>query len=66
MRLYKRLLPALTACAALLSGPAIAHPGHQHEPGVLPAIAHAVTGWEQLLILLAAGLVAGYLVLRQR
>lgn len=39
----------------LLSASTSAHPGHEHAPGVLATLNHAVTGWDQLLILLLIG-----------
>ena len=66
MHFFKRLLVMLTACSPFVAGVALAHPGHEHEPGVLAGILHAVIGWDQLVILLLIGALFGYLLLRQR
>jgi hydrogenase/urease accessory protein HupE len=66
MHLFKRLFLTLTAFSLLVSGTALAHPGHQHEPGILAGIAHSMIGWDQLVILIAGGILIGYLLLRQR
>lgn len=55
MKLPNWISPALVVPGLLLSANAPAHPGHQHEPGLLAAIYHAVIGWDQLLILLLVG-----------
>jgi len=46
---------ALALPGLLLSASASAHPGHEHAPGLLATLNHAVTGWDQLLILLLIG-----------
>ncbi|MGD8937062.1 MAG: HupE/UreJ family protein [Thiogranum sp.] len=66
MHLFKRLLLTLTASTSLVSGIALAHPGHQHQPGILAGIAHSIIGWDQLVVLVAGGILVGYLLLRQR
>ncbi|MGW8310158.1 MAG: HupE/UreJ family protein [Thiogranum sp.] len=66
MHWFKRLLPTLITFSPFVSGVALAHPGHQHEAGVLAGVAHSIIGWDQLVILVAGGILVGYLLLRQR
>ena len=53
-------LPLLGA-ALLLPEQLAAHPGHAHTAGLLESVQHAIIGWDQLSLLLLAG-VAGLLV----
>jgi hydrogenase/urease accessory protein HupE len=45
---------------------ALAHPGHEHAPGVLNAVYHAAIGWDQLLILFVVAAVVVHYLLRER
>ncbi len=64
MQLRNRSRFALLTPGLLLSTNALAHPGHQHAPGVLAGLNHAVTGWDQLAILLLVGGVLVHYLLR--
>ncbi len=44
----------------------LAHPGHQHVPGVLNHVNHAINGWDQLLILFVVAAVIVHFLLRAR
>jgi hydrogenase/urease accessory protein HupE len=57
---------ALAAVALLTSASALAHPGHEHAPGLLAALNHAVIGWDQLVILLVVGGALAHFLIRNR
>ena len=56
----------LAGLSILFSYGALAHPGHEHAPGVLATLNHAVIGWDQLVILLVVGAVIAHLLVRNR
>ncbi|MET0136946.1 MAG: HupE/UreJ family protein [Sphingobium sp.] len=57
MRAVHRILIA-GICAATLSAPALAHPGHQ-ESGLVAGLLHPLTGMDHLAAMLMVGLWAG-------
>ena len=64
MKVLTHLLVSLAVCGLLTPMSALAHPGHQHTPGVLNAVNHAAIGWDQLLILCAIAVVILHFLLR--
>lgn len=58
MKSYLKRLSGLTLTASAIPAAALAHPGHQHEGGVLGTLNHATIGLDQLLILFAVAAVA--------
>ncbi|MDP3342418.1 HupE/UreJ family protein [Frigidibacter sp.] len=55
---------ALTAAAALIAGPALAHTGHGDANGFLHGLQHPVFGADHLLAMLAVGLWSGFVLPR--
>jgi hydrogenase/urease accessory protein HupE len=66
MNIANKLLTALVTASLSFPGVVMAHPGHEHQSGILERFQHAAIGWDQLALLLLVGVVAGVLFYRQK
>jgi hypothetical protein len=66
MKILRNVFVMLMSIGLATPGAGLAHPGHQHSPGILNTIDHASIGWDQLLILFVIAGVAIHYLLRAR